>query len=37
MAKLKWYMKSRDKGRVIEFHWAWVLWQKIKYKIKSLL
>ena len=32
MAKLPWYMKS--KGKTIEFHWLWVLWQKVKYKIK---
>jgi len=30
MAKLPWYMKS--KGTTIEFHWLWVLWQRIKVK-----
>ena len=27
MAKLPWYMKSR--GTTIEFHWLWVLLQKL--------
>jgi hypothetical protein len=30
MAKLSWYMKG--KGTTIEFHWLWVLWQRIKVK-----
>jgi hypothetical protein len=30
MAKLPWYMKG--KGTKIQFHWLWVLWQKIKVK-----
>jgi hypothetical protein len=28
--KLPWYMKAKEKGTVIEFHWLWVKWQKLK-------
>jgi len=31
MAKLPWYMSSKD-GFNINFHWLWILWQKIKVK-----
>lgn len=33
--KLPWYMKSDD-GINITFHWLWVLYQIIKYKLKAM-
>ena len=30
MAKLPWYMSSKDKGATIEVHWLWILWQRVK-------
>jgi len=33
--RLPWYMKS--KGTTIEFHWLWVLWQKIKHSLSKLI
>lgn len=36
MAKLPWYMKSKD-GKTITFNKLWVIWQVIKIKIKHAL